>query len=177
MADTKISAMTDLSPIVSTDYIPIVRSGANGKALNIQSSLGLTAGSNPATGQIGEIVSSSIASGSAVALTSGQAKEFTSITLTAGNWCVNLTGIFTGGVATAADMTLFVGTATGNNFTGQDTAKNTAYLADGAGGGTNQSGFVSWFINITGTTTYYAKAYVSGSGNSVFGNITAIRCS
>lgn len=177
MPDTMISAMTDLSPIVSTDYIPIVRSGANGKAQNIQSSLGITDASSAAAGQIGEVIASSVAEGSAVALTSTQYKEFASVALTAGYWQIDVLGTITGGAITNLNNALiFIGTAAGNNTTGQNTATNTCFISCPLSG-TYASGFVRYYVNISSPATYYAKAMADFgfSSLSVFGTITATR--
>lgn len=47
---------------------------------------GVTDASNESAGKIGEVISSTVASGSAVALTTGVAANVTSIALTAGDW-------------------------------------------------------------------------------------------
>lgn len=55
------------------------------------------------SGNIGEYISSSISSGSAIALTTTVAANVTSISLTAGDWDVSITGMFTGGSTTTVN--------------------------------------------------------------------------
>ena len=65
---------------------------------------GRTNGAAPAAGTIGETLSSIITSGSAVSLTSGAAKNVTSVTLTPGYW--EISGeVWYGGTATSATYT------------------------------------------------------------------------
>jgi hypothetical protein len=61
---------------------------------------GTTTNDNAAAGNVGEFISSDIASGSAVALTAGVPANITSISLTAGDWDVWVVGQFTGGATT-----------------------------------------------------------------------------
>lgn len=58
------------------------------KTINQPVIMGFTNGAAAAAGQLGEEIESSIASGSAVALTSGVSANVTSIVLTPGNWLV-----------------------------------------------------------------------------------------
>ena len=135
---------------------------------------GIIDGSTATAGRIGEVISATVASGSAVAMTSGQSKDFISITLTAGDWDINAVGILTGvGLGAIYSSYIFIGTASGNNTTGQDAAANTFNFALGLGADT--SGTISWNVNITSTTTYYLKAFVDAAAISAFGTIRARR--
>ena len=135
---------------------------------------GIIDGSTATAGRIGEVISATVASGSAVAMTSGQSKDFISITLTAGDWDINAVGILTGaGLGVIYSTYIFIGTASGNNTTGQDAAANTFNFALGLGADT--SGTISWNVNITSTTTYYLKAFVDAAAISAFGTIRARR--
>jgi hypothetical protein len=56
--------------------------------------VGTTTNDNANAGSVGEVISASVASGSAVALTTGTTANVTSISLTAGDWDVEGTGAF-----------------------------------------------------------------------------------
>jgi len=68
---------------------------------------GTATNDSAAAGKVGEYIEASIASGSAVALTSGAAKTITSITLTAGDWDVSGHVAFTS--AGGASFTIVAG--------------------------------------------------------------------
>lgn len=61
---------------------------------------GTTTNDDAAAGNVGEIISSNVTSGAPVALTTGVDTNLTSITLTPGDWDVNLNCGFTGNAAT-----------------------------------------------------------------------------
>lgn len=84
---------------------------------------GTQTNNSPAPGYVGEVISSNIASGSAVSLVSGTSKNITSISLTAGDWDVWGTVCFTANALTTA--TVFEG--------GINTTTNTLPTAPGAG--------------------------------------------
>ncbi len=66
-----------------------VLGAATGTSVSLSSGiLGTTAGGNASSGYVGEIISSVISSGSAVAINSSTAKDMTTISLTAGDWDV-----------------------------------------------------------------------------------------
>lgn len=71
------------------------RSGDGGIQLQ-----GTNTNDNAAAGYVGEYVSSTVASGSAVALGTGVAANITSISLTAGDWDVDVNAQFTGSAST-----------------------------------------------------------------------------
>lgn len=65
--------------------------------------VGTTTNDNAGSGFVGEYTESVVASGSAVSLTSGTAKDLTTLTLGAGDWDVTLTMQFTGGATTTVN--------------------------------------------------------------------------
>ncbi len=147
----------------------------NSPTINTPNIVGVTNGSNAAAGSVGEVITGTLASGSARAMTSGSSKDFTNIILTPGQWNINAVGIFTGaGIGLGANLILFIGTTAGNSTTGQDTAKNTAYLP-AATTGSNISATINYKVNISSTTTYYLKGNVDTANISAYGTIQAER--
>jgi hypothetical protein len=66
---------------------------------------GTTTNDDAIAGRIGEYISTSIVSASAVSLSSGSAKTIASISLTPGDWDVWINGVFTGGNTTTVNYT------------------------------------------------------------------------
>jgi len=145
--------------------------------------VGTTTNNNANAGSVGEVVSSSVAVGSAVSLTTAAGaftgKTITSISLTAGDW--NVFGIV--GINMAA-TTNFTASAGGIN-TVADTL-NSLYEEEtrfsyGAGGFVPNNVFSFAFpttrVSIASTTTYYLIGYASFtiSTATAFGRITARR--
>ena len=78
-------------PIIGPNYLAstVATAIANPNSLPIrQIPVGTPTNDNTTLGSVGEYVSSSVASGSAVSLTTGTAKDVTTISLTAGDWDV-----------------------------------------------------------------------------------------
>jgi len=76
------------------------RLNISGGTLDVLQVLGVSTNTNAAAGIVGEFVSSTVASGSAVALTSGATSNVTSLSLTAGDWDVGGTVGFVAGAST-----------------------------------------------------------------------------
>lgn len=74
--------------------------------------VGTTTNDNAAAGNVGEEITSNIILGSAVSLSSTVSANLTSISLTAGDWEVEILPIFTG-TTTAAQLLSGIGTTTG----------------------------------------------------------------
>lgn len=131
---------------------------------------GITDASNAASGIIGEVISANIAVGSAVTLTSNAYSDITNITLTAGDWNIYGSIGFTGGAITGTRTLAFIGTASGNNTTGQDLSKNTIASLLVPTAVTDIIMPLPYYrVNNNGSVTYYLKAF------SVFtiGTVTA----
>ena len=120
---------------------------------------GVTAGTNVAAGNIGEVISGSLAQGSAVSLTSTVIADVLSIVLTAGDWDISGSICFSGGAIIGTQSQGFVGTATGNNSTGRDLAVNTAQLPTTASAAADVNiPIPTHRVNISSGGTYYLKA-------------------
>ena len=139
--------------------------------------VGVTDASSAAAGIVGEIISASVASGSAVSLTNGQSKDFIRLPLTKGAWDIYAVAMLTGGAALTSltNPFVFIGTATGNNTTGQNTAMNTAYPIVPSTAQTNISCIINWHVDISSDTNYYLKSFVDTINVSAFGTIWARR--
>lgn len=126
---------------------------------------GRTDGSTPSAGQIGEIISSKVAA-NGTALTSGTVADVTSIVLSKGNYLMSGHSVFTAtsGTPVTTNETVFLGTASGNNTTGRDTALE----------------MPTHFLEVENDdTTYYLKSVASFTGGNVssFGYLQALRVS
>lgn len=113
--------------------------------------VGTATNNNANAGSVGEYVSSSIASGSAVALSTGTAANITSISLTAGDWDVWITGKFTGGATTTVTrLTPSISTTSATIDTAADRSFNAFY--------NGQTPFATLDINVTAGTTRLSLA-------------------
>lgn len=128
---------------------------------------GVTSGTASAAGQIGQLIESTVASGSAVSLVSGTAKDVTSISITAGDWDVwGTVCTFTGGTTTVSSVAGSINTTSATlppppnsgmyfNMTAPFTTGQGACFSLGQG-----------VKNVSVTTTLFLVAY------SVFGTST-----
>jgi hypothetical protein len=85
VTDNSTGNAPSISATGSDANISLNLSGKGNAGVNI---VGTTSGTNAPSGDVGEIISSVISSGSSVALTSTIAKNITSITLTPGDWYI-----------------------------------------------------------------------------------------
>lgn len=142
--------------------------------------IGTTTNDNAAALSVGEYVESKIASGSAVSLVNATGKNLTSISLTAGDWDVEIIYQFTGNSATTVQ-------AVGGTLS---TTSNTLDTTNGQGGYHSYAGGTPFStanptvftiprqrVSIASTTTYYAVAYAQFATNtcSVYGMMNARR--
>lgn len=139
---------------------------------------GTNTNSTPAAGYVGEPVSSSVTSASAVSAT-GSTNYFdvTSISLTAGNWVVDAVLSFALNGATVTGVYGGIGTATGNNQAGLvdgDTAASPAVPTAANPAGVGICGVRK---SLSGTTTIYLKAWSQYSAGTpkAYGRISARR--
>jgi hypothetical protein len=154
---------------------------ANGIIPNSTSGIvGVTNGSNANAGVVGEYVSSTVASGSAVALTTNVFANITSISLTAGDWdisgtvaLVNATGtanfIYANGCISTTSATIgSLGQSWGLSYT---TAQAIAYYTDFT------QATPTTRLSLSGTTTIYltARGVFTGGTVNAYGIISARR--
>ena len=194
MADLKISALPAATvPLAGTEVLPIVQSSTTkqvsianltaGRAISATGIIGTTTNNNADAGSVGEVISSSVAVGSAVSLTNAvnatSGKTITSISLTAGDWDVfGSVGI---NMAATTNFTAIAGGISTTNDTLNSLYEEETRFAFGAAGvvPNNVISFVfpSTRVSIASTTTYYLIGYASFtvSTATAFGRITARR--
>ncbi len=120
--------------------------------------VGTTAVGNASAGSVGEYVSSIIASGSAVSMSTGTGVNVTSISLTAGDWDVWGTVIFTSAATT--NITQLIGGTSSTSATLALVGDKVGIIAYGSGGvvpGVLHCGSCSFQtrFNVSATTTIY----------------------
>jgi len=134
-------------------------------------------GASPSSGNIGEVVDSTLASGSAVSLTNNTSKTVTSITLTAGNWMIYGVINFAaaaGTTVTAIDASISPTTNTtlAAGTTGRQELQSTFATA-----AAQQLATGPTYVSINSGATYYLVGYslFGVSTMTAYGEITAIR--
>ena len=136
---------------------------------------GTTTNDSAAAGYVGQIISSLVASGSAVSLTTATVANVTSISLTAGDWDVqaNVNVTLSNATATASSSGINTTSATiptdgSEVFNGQQTTTLSASLS---------TTIPRKRISVASTTTVYlcTKSTFSLGSVSAFGGITARR--
>ena len=140
----------------------------------------VTSGTAPGAGKLGEVISSTVLSGSAVTPLNNTAANVTSVSLTAGHWrCGGLVGQVVG---TGSVSTLLLGwiSTTSAALPTPPTAGEFSLVLPSAGGGSysaSPTGLV--YFDFSGTTTVYLEGYytlISGvNPNSLFGSISCER--
>ena len=140
--------------------------------------LGTNTNNSAATGYVGEYVSSTVAIGSAVGLTSGAGANITSISLTAGDWDVDCNVGFL--PANTTIVTYMAGSISTTSATiAADALRGTIGLLTITGNGTNPMTVhpAKQRISIASTTTVYLVAYsnFTVSTNAAYGVISARR--
>ena len=138
--------------------------------INTPNITGVTDASNASAGSVGEYISATLSSGSAVSLTTFTAKTVTSISLTAGDWDVTgVMNMFFG--ATTNVVAAYGGASTTNNTLGaNNTFTGTLYATTGAVLGDvlqTRSPIPMQRISISTTTTVYLIAFASFSVSTV----------
>ena len=132
--------------------------------------IGTTAADNAGAGKVGEVISSSIASGSAVTFTSGTPKNLTSIVLTAGDWDVqgNLIAVGTTVISNISGISTTTGTLPDVSLTARISGTSSA---------TSQGVTVPYQrFNVSGNTTVFLVGNINGTGTiNCSGNLSARR--
>lgn len=141
----------------------------NGQLIGV----GTATNDNAATGDIGEFVSSEVASGSAVSLTTATAADVTSISLTAGDWDVR------GHITINASVTFTVanGWTSTTSATSPSSPNNGSYVGNQATGAllSSPTGVQRLSINSTTTVFLSALAFFSSGTCVAWGGIYARR--
>lgn len=144
----------------------------------VNQGVGVTDGSDAAAGYIGQVITSTLAIGSATALTTATDKTITSITLTAGDWMVSGN---VGFIAAAGTLpTVLTASISATNNTQATSPNGGAFAQLGlafTAASTNVLTLAATRVNITSTTTYYlvGTATFTVSTLTGYGSITARR--
>lgn len=162
----------------STKYLRLGHDGTDGiiasnfGKLRIQ---GSTTNDTATAGDLGEIVESKVASGSAVSLTTATAANVTSITLTAGDWDVSGNVNFAAASATSSAASAGISTTTATLPTDGTEAYNGEIITTASSNSTIT--LPRKRISLSGTTTIYlvgSKTFSAGTVGA-FGAINARR--
>lgn len=146
--------------------------------------VGVTDGSSAAAGSVGEVISSSVAAGSATSLTTITAKTITSITLSEGEWDIDAVAHYNGGATTTVQMTCAsISTATNTFTSSEDRSISEFYNGAAVFNATNNpatfigSTLPTLRVNISTPTTYYLVGFAkfATSTMAAFGIIRATR--
>lgn len=124
---------------------------------------GTTTADDASAGNVGEYISSSVASGSAVSLTSGVGATVTSINLTAGDWDVWGSICYTANASTTGSAFNAAISATNNTLPGSPNGGAFTKITLAVSAGQEMPYMVtgSMRVNISSTTTYYLVAQAS----------------
>lgn len=129
-------------------------------------------------GYVGEVIKSFVAQSSAVALSLGQPKTVTSITLTPGNWLLGgIVSYTTSGAFTGTTLISGISTAT-NSFVGTTEGDNMLYNNAFPSSGSDEPTVIPAYpINISVNTTYFlvGDAVFSVGTISAYGKIQGVR--
>lgn len=185
--------LTAVGTAVGSAGAPVLFNGAGGTPSSLAltnatlSGVAIAAGQFPGetttgsatAGNIGEYVSSTVVSGSAVSITSGAAKTVTSISLTAGDW--DVTGVTSFLPANTTSATILLGSLSLTNNTLDLTPGRVVDLFAGAviydGSTASHLVMPTARFSLASTTTVYLIAYsvFTISTNSAYGIIRARR--
>lgn len=138
---------------------------------------GVTDASSAAAGDIGEVISATLAQGSAVALTTATAKTVTSISLTPGDWDVDgVVGLIPAASTSITQMAEGAHTTT-DTLGAAGTFSNIIQAATVPGANAMYRNIPRQRINVAATTTVYliAQATFTVSTLGAFGTIRARR--
>jgi hypothetical protein len=135
---------------------------------------GVTDASSAAAGYVGELISSSIVTGSAVSMSTGVAKDITSISLTAGDWDV------WGNVVLTSNGTALQIAIGWISTTSATTPNASLYSGINNTSNTNAATYINCLqkpINVSSTTTVYLSGYATFASGTMTGcgNIYARR--
>lgn len=153
-------------------------SAPSGGVLTMSNITGISSGT-PGTGIIGELLSSSLAAGSAVSLSNDVNTDITSIAYTAGNWLVTANPKLVYSAITNTVNLIFVGTASGDNQTGI-TAFNANHIEHPATGASGTAGgTISYIFNTSSSGTLYLKMKCTFSAGTAtaYGGLQMVRIS
>lgn len=171
-----VSGGTFSGPTITT---PTVTGGAFNGSPSIATPViaGITSGAAAAAGKIGEVVSVSVASGSAVALVNGVSKDITTMTITAGYWlCSGAVGYSPSGSVTTFASSASIGTVANTGATA-DSGAPYGGLSSSSAASSSSTGLGAGLFNVSATTTLHlvTGSAFSGGGISAYGQMSCFR--
>lgn len=156
--DTTTGKLVQNSALIIDDTTGRVSRSGNG---GIQQQ-GTNTNDSAAAGDVGEFISSNVAVGSAVSLTTDVAKDITSISLTAGDWDVSgNVGINAGAGTTTTIQGAFIHNVSATLPTAPNSGAYVVHQCFGNTGANNTFGTGPIRFSLSGTTTIYLIAYAS----------------
>lgn len=151
----------------------------NGSTVSPGQYTGTSTNDNASAGNIGQLISSTVAAGSAVSLTNNTAKTVTSISLTAGDWDITAATYFKLGATTSITCAIGDISTTNDTLTQSLGGYYTYQTSADVPTDTNDLGWSHGplRVSLSGTTTYYLVAFsqFTVSTNSAYGIIRARR--
>lgn len=140
--------------------------------------IGTTTNNAAAAGSVGEYVSSTIAPGSAVTITTTvTSQDITTISLTAGDWLVSINGAAQSTGTVTARIFFWIGTIAGNDASEATAGTMADFNYALPVSGTVPGAVPSYRMSLASTTTVRYKAFASFSGTqpTMQGRISATR--
>jgi hypothetical protein len=149
--------------VYKATFLSALNTGAGGFVVDVidgKQLAGTTTNDSAAAGNVGELISSTVLQGAAVALTTGVAANITSISLTAGDWDVFFNAGFIPAAATTITLLFSSISTTSANLdnTSSDRFFETIYAAFGPGANTMSQTVGPRRMSLGGTTTVFAVA-------------------
>lgn len=150
--------------------ITLITSGTAG--VNVK---GTATNDNAAAGYVGEIITSTVESGSAVSLSNATISDVTSISLTAGDWDVDGNVGYSTSGATVTQFLQGIATASGTAGPTGSYSKNPVSLSSDSNSWFQDA--PTWRVSISSTTTIYliARSYFSAGTVGAYGFLRARR--
>lgn len=138
---------------------------------------GTNTNDSASSGDVGEFVSSTVAAGSAVSLTTLTTANITSISLTAGDWDVSGQVVFTYSSATPTSIIANINTTSATLGSVEPASPYSSLSLTFSAGTTQFQGLPTGRLSLSTTTTVYLLAYsgFSGGTSAAYGWITARR--
>ena len=138
---------------------------------------GTATNDNAAAGKVGEIISGSLAVGSATALTTATAKDIATVSLTAGDWDCSGVIDFAPAATTNTTLLLFGSSSTLNTLGADDTYGSVVFLTAGqvTTNGNYRNSIPTQRFSLSGTTTIHLVAQATFTASTMTGYGT-IRC-
>lgn len=166
--------------ISGSTYVGISGTSTSWIGYSVNQGLGLTTGTTPAAGYVGQTSISTIAIGSATSLTTDTAKTITSLTLAAGNWIIwgNI-GLIANTGTLVTNIVGSINTTTNAQATSPNGGAYFQEQASFASAGTQVNAVGQIAVSVSVSTTYYlvATATFSVSTATAYGSISALRVS